>query len=179
LSLRALNPIYDIATFIKAIPLILQEFKEARFIIVGDGIEKANLIRLVQDLGVTDSIRFTGRLSNEDLERYTASADIYVSTSLSDGGLAASTAEAMASAVPVVITDFGNNAEWIEHGRAGCLFPLRDYTALANNVLYLLKNPEKAFEMSSLGKEIIFERNNWHKEMGKINLMYQGMIQNI
>ena len=40
-------------------------------------------------------------------------SDIYVSTSLSDGGLAASTAEAMACELPVIITNFGVNSKWI------------------------------------------------------------------
>jgi len=177
ISLRTLRPIYDITTFIKTIPLVLEQAKEARFVIVGDGPEKNNLVQLSQELGVADAVRFTGRLSDENLQRYIASSDIYVSTSLSDGGLAASTAEAMASEIPVIITDFGNNAEWVEHGRGGLLFPLQDFRALSNHIVYCLRNPERAAQMARCGKDIISEKNNWEKEMEKVDLMYHEIAR--
>lgn len=175
ISLRSLKPVYDIPTFIRAVPLVLEKIKEARFVVVGDGPEKDNLIRLSQDLGISDKVRFAGRLSDDDLQRYTASADIYVSTSLSDGGLAASTAEAMACEIPVVITDFGNNSEWVENNKSGLLFKLQDFKGLADGIIYLLNNPEKAAEMARNGRGIIDERNNWHKEMEKVEQMYQEL----
>lgn len=177
ISLRALNPIYNIATFIKAIPLILERREAARFVVVGDGSEKESLMQLSVDLGIQDKVRFTGRLSDDDLQRYTASADIYVSTSLSDGGLAASTAEAMACGVSVVITDFGDNSEWVVNNRSGLLFRLEDFRELADKIVYLMDNPEDATAMAIKGRMIIDERNNWHKEMEKVEQMYCELIQ--
>jgi len=176
ISLRTLRPVYDIPTFIQAIPTVRAQAPEARFVIVGGGPERENLERLTRELGVTDVVRFTGRLSDEDLQRYTASADLYVSTSLSDGGLAASTAEAMACEIPVVISDFGNNADWVERGSGGLLFPLQDDQALAKQIVHLLKNPGAAARIARRGREIIDERNNWHKEMQKIDRMYRELM---
>jgi glycosyltransferase involved in cell wall biosynthesis len=175
ISLRSLQPVYDISTLIRAVPLVLAQAQETRFIVVGGGPEMDKLVQLSRDLGVEGAVRFTGRMAQEDLQRYTASADIYVSTSLSDGGLAASTAEAMACEVPVVITDFGNNAEWVEHGAAGLLFPLSDHQALAAGILRILANPDDARRMGKRGREIIDERNNWHREMAKIESMYEEL----
>ena len=172
-SLRALKPVYDIATFIKAIPLVLKSHENARFVIVGDGSEKEMLQELAKNLKVDSHVRFVGRLSDSDLQRYTASADIYVSTSLSDGGLAASTAESMASNVPVVISDFGNNRDWVEDNENGLLFPLKDYEKLAEKLLYLLRNPGIREQIAAKGKETITTRNNYHKEMAKVGALYQ------
>ena len=174
ISLRALKPIYNVSTLIKAIPLVLEHIKEARFIIVGSGEEEEYLTNLVRELNVGEYVRFTGRLSDEDMQRYTASADIYVSTSLSDAGLSASTAEAMACGVPVVITDFGDNRLWTENEKSGLLFPLEDYKTLAEKIISLLKNPGHAKKMSESGINVIEHKNNWHIEMEKIDTIYQS-----
>ncbi len=178
ISLRALKPIYDIATFVRAIPRVLKSHENARFVIVGDGSEKEILQKLAKDLGVDSQVRFVGRLSDSDLQRYTASADIYVSTSLSDGGLAASTAESMASKVPVVISDFGNNRDWVEDNENGLLFPLKDFEKLAEKILYLLHNPEIRERFAEKGRNTIESRNNYHKEMAKVSAVYKEFGKN-
>lgn len=175
ISLRALRPIYNIETFVLAMPKILEKKPEARFVIVGDGEEREMLEQRAKELAVDSAVRFTGRLSDEDLQRYTASADVYVSTSLSDGGLAASTAEAMACSVPVVVSDFGNNRDWVEPGQTGLLFPLEDSSTLAEQVISLLDDPQKASEIGQNGMRTIDERNNYHREMEKVLQMYQRL----
>ncbi|HEB41408.1 MAG TPA: glycosyltransferase, partial [Candidatus Dependentiae bacterium] len=115
-------------------------------------------------------------LSDDDLIRYTASADVYVSTSLSDAGLAASTAEAMACAVPTIITDFGDNHKWIKSGENGFLFPLKDNNTLADRIVYLLKNPDIAKKVGKSGRVTINEKNNFQKEMAKIDSYYKDLI---
>lgn len=176
ISLRQLKPIYDIPTFIRSIPLIAKQNPEARFVIASDGPEKPKLIGLAEELGVEHLVRFVGFLSDEDLQRYTASADVYVSTSLSDAGLAASTAEAMASRVPVVITDFGNNRDWVEQGVSGLLFPLGDHEALAQRVCELLSDEAKAREFAASGRNVIESRNNWRTQMEKVEMLYQRTV---
>ncbi len=176
ISLRALHPIYNVETFIKAIPKVQQKYKNARFIVVGGGSEAEMLRNLAEELGVRESVLFTGRVSDEDLQRYTVSADIYVSTSLSDAGLAASTAEAMACQVPVIITDFGNNGQWVKDGESGLLFTMKDYRQLSDKIIYLLDNKDKAQHIAVSGCEVIKERNNWHKEMERVNIIYRELI---
>jgi L-malate glycosyltransferase len=177
ISLRALKPIYDISTFINAIPEVIRSYTKARFVVVGSGEEEEKLKQLAMNLEISKYVHFAGRLSDEDMQRYTASADIYVSTSLSDGGLAASTAEAMASEVPVVISDFGDNREWVENGKSGFLFPLKDHKRLAEKILYLLNNPDTAKKTAKAGRDIIENKNNWYREMEKVNFLYEHLAK--
>ena len=172
ISLRALRPIYDVATLIRAIPDVVRESHSVGFVIVGDGSERARLEQLCAELGVQAYTRFVGRLANADLQRYTASADIYVSTSLSDAGIAASTSEAMASEVPSVVSDFGNNGDWIENGVTGYLFPLSDVAALAGRIAQLLNDPEAGRAMGARARKVIEKNNNWHQEMAKVMRLY-------
>ncbi len=175
LSNRALREVYNVETLVRAVPPTIEKRPEARFVIVGGGDQREMLESLAAELGVADHVHFAGRLSDEDMIRYTASATIYVSTSLSDGGLAASTAEAMASEVPVVISDFGENADWVEHGTAGRLFPLRDRQALSDHLVELLESEKERRRLGVAGRTVITDRNDRYKEMAKVEKMYREL----
>ena len=176
ISLRNLEPLYDIETLIKAASLVLEEVKNVKFLILGEGSEEMRLKRLAKDLGVRDKIIFKGWVDQEELPRYLASSDIYVSTSLSDAGLAASTSEAMASGLPVVITDFGENIEWIKEG-GGFTFPLRDYKTLAEKITFLAKNEDVRISFGEINRSTIERKNNYYKEMEKIENEYKNIVK--
>jgi glycosyltransferase involved in cell wall biosynthesis len=177
ISLRQLKPIYDIPTFIRSMPLVLSEEPKARFVVASDGPDRKALVAQAEELGVGSAVRFVGYLSDEDLQRYTASADIYVSSSPNDAGLAASTAEAMASQVPAIITDYGNNRDWVVDGESGLLFTIEDHRQLADKIIYLLRNPDKAAIFAAQGREVINTRNNWNQAMEKVDALYRQVIR--
>jgi glycosyltransferase involved in cell wall biosynthesis len=124
ISLRSLESVYDVETLIKAIALVKREVPGAKCVIGGKGSQEEYLKTLAKSNGVAESTLFVGQISNDELPIYLRSSDIYVSTSLSDAGLSASTAEAMASGLPVVITDFGENSTWVKDGESGFIFPV-------------------------------------------------------
>lgn len=177
ISVRNFKPIYDIPSLIKAVPIILKDVPSAKFVIAGGGPQEASLKDLSKSLGVSDSILFVGFLANDKLPEYLASADIYVSTSLSDSGLSSSTAEAMACGIPVVITDFGDNYKWVKNDVNGFLVPLKNPDALAEKIIYLLKNPEVCRVFGEKNRMIIEEKNNFDEEMEKIEDLYIDLIQ--
>jgi glycosyltransferase involved in cell wall biosynthesis len=124
-------------------------------------------------LGISDSVKFVGFIPNEKLPEYLASADVYVSTSLSDAGLAASTAEAMACGLPVIVTDFGDNRRWVKNGVNGFIVPLRDPKTLADKIVYLLKNENIRKEFGIRNRIIIEKKNNYYKEMERMEHIYE------
>jgi glycosyltransferase involved in cell wall biosynthesis len=173
ISSRGLEPIYDIETLVESVPLVLKEVPEAKFVIAGRGSQEAKLKEQVESLGVSSSVRFTGWIPNDKLLEYLNSADIYVSTALSDGGLASSTLEAMACGLPVIITDFGDNKKWVEDGVNGFLIPLSDPKVLASKIIHLIRNKEIRDKFGQINLQIIEEKNDWQKEMRKIEELYE------
>ena len=119
---------------------------------------------------------FIGRYLNSDLPKMLRSADVYVSTSLSDAGIAASTAEAMASGLPVVITDTGENRRWVEEGESGFVVAARDSSALAEKLILLLKDFQKRADMGQAARAVIVERNNYVREMEKMEVLYRDLL---
>lgn len=177
ISARNMHPVYDIGTLIRAVPLVLAAQPDTRFAIAGDGPERPALEELARSLGVERSVRFLGPLPASLIAEHLASADVYVSTSTSDGGLAATTAEAMACGTPVVITDFGQNRVWVDDGRSGRLFPVRDHAALAAELLPLLRDPQARRALGQAGRDVIRTRNDYHREMARVEALYVSLVR--
>jgi glycosyltransferase involved in cell wall biosynthesis len=175
LSLRSLEPVYDIETFIHAMPTVLQACPEAAFVIAGGGSLASRLQEQVKELGLEGHVCFTGPLAGAKVPETLASADVYVSTSLSDGGLAASTAEAMACGTPVVITDSGENDLWVQDGSNGLLVPVRQPEALAAGIIKLLRDEELRNRMAYEGRATILEKCSYLREMEKMFTLYREL----
>lgn len=172
ISLRNLEPIYNIETLLRAVPEVVSKFDSVRFVVGGGGSAAGDLHGLAESLGVSRFVHFMGKYAHDELPGYLRTADIYVSTSLSDAGIAASTAEAMSVGLPVVVSDSGENAKWIHDGENGFLFPVEDSKCLAKTILKLLQNPTLRLKISGPARETILSRNNYSCEMGKMNSLY-------
>lgn len=176
ISLRSLKKIYDVGSLIRAIPLVLKELPDAKFLILGDGPEEKPLKKLAESLLIVKSTRFVGTISNDKLPDYLALADVYVSTALSDAGLAASTAEAMACSLPVIITDTAENKKWVKDGQNGFIVSVKDPEALAKKIIFLLKDKRIREKFGKINRKIIIERNNYFKEMKKMETLYKQRV---
>lgn len=168
ISLRSLKEIYDVQSLVESAPDVLKEFPNAIFIIAGDGPLKQVLINRAKELGIIENMRFVGNVDSNQMPSYLRLADIYVSTALSDAGIASSTAEAMAVGLPVVITDFGDNPEWVKHGDSGFLIPLRSPKKLAEYINLLARDKKMSRDMGIFGRNVILRKNDWAVEMSKM-----------
>jgi len=178
-TVRQLEPRYDPETIIRAVPYVKDEFPNTKFIIIGDGSQKKYLEELAKSLDCSKNVEFTGRIVNEDLPKYFVRSDIYVSTSLSDGGLSSATAEAMACELPVVVTAFGDNEKWVEDGKTGFIIPLQDPKSLAQRITKLLRNKKIGEKMGKINRQIIKTRLNMDVEMKKLDQLYKNLINGI
>ena len=176
ISIRKLKPIYNVEMLIRAVPLVLEHEPQASFIIAGDGEQKKYLERLATSLGVSENVRFVGWVPHDELPNYLASADVYISTSLSDGA-SISLQEAMACEVPPVVTGIPANREWIKDGENGFLVPIDDMQAMADRIVYLIRNKEVREKWGKEGRKIIKERAEYEEEMSKMEKIYEGMVR--
>ena len=174
-SLRTLEPLYDIPTFIRAAPLTLKAVPDARFKIVGSGFLEAELRALVNELGMQDCVSFLGRIPNNELPELLRSCDVYVSTSLSDAGIASSTAEAMSCGLPVVVSDSGENRLWVKDGVNGFVIPVSNPEELAKKLVVLLGDRDMRIRMGQANREEIKLRNDYFGEMSKMEHLYLAL----
>lgn len=170
ISLRAHKPLYDLGTLIKAAAKIAKTHK-TRFAIAGDGPMWKTHMKMVSELGANNT-SLPGNIPPNQVAEELAKADIYVNTSLSDAGLAASTAEAMACGLPIITTDFGDNPKWIKPQQNGLLFEPRNADQLAEQIAWMIEHPLRRRMMGKIGRRIIQNRDNNQKEMKKMEEIY-------
>jgi glycosyltransferase involved in cell wall biosynthesis len=175
-STRNLAPIYDVETLVRAIPLVLAETAQASFIIAGTGEQRDYLTELARTLGVSGNTKFIGWVPRSELPGYLSSADIYVSSSLSDG-TSNSLLEAMACGLAPIVTDIPANRAWINDGENGFLFPTRDHEALASKIIYLLSNDDTRADFGKRSQEIVRQKAEQQTEMKKLEGAYNELVQ--
>ncbi len=174
-SIRNFEPVYDIETLIQAIPSVLSQSPEAKFVIAGEGSQRDCLEELAKSLGIWERIRFVGRIAHDELPKYLTSADIYVSTSLSDSGASISLLEAIACGLPAIVTDVGDVRKWIENGKNGFVIPVKSAELLAEKIVYLLRNGDLRKKARKANRVLVEEKASFEKEMGKVERLYQEL----
>jgi glycosyltransferase involved in cell wall biosynthesis len=176
MSIRSLDPIYDLETLIRSIPLALEQIPEVKFIIAGEGVQKNYLKDLAMSLDVLDSISFVGHLPHDQIPSYLASADVYVSTSLSDG-TSTSLIEAMSCGLTPVVTNVGDIEKWIANGETGFVIPVKRPDLLAEKIVYLLNNEELRDKMGKANRRLVEEKADYEKEWKKVENTYFEQIE--
>lgn len=134
---RNLEPVYDIATAIRAFAQVHQQLPQSRMTIAGSGPLLASLQQLASDLGVRDSVQFAGRIDNDQMAALYQSADLMLNPSQVDN-MPISILEAFASGVAVVSTNVGGVPYIAEHERSALLVNAGDAEAMAKAMLRLL-----------------------------------------
>jgi glycosyltransferase involved in cell wall biosynthesis len=140
---------------IEAVPIILKKIPSARFMIVGGGELESELRAQAFRLGFAEFFVFTG--FRKDVGNCLDAFDLFVLPSIMEG-LNNSIVEAMMMEKPVVGTNVGGIPEIVKHGETGLLVPPGDPASLAEAVVELLENPEKAHTLASAGRD--FAMNN-------------------
>jgi glycosyltransferase involved in cell wall biosynthesis len=172
LSLRRLEPVYNIDTIIKGFSFLKEEGFKGKLVIAGGGPEENRLRKLAQDLKLSDGIHFVGMVPHHEVAEYLRASQIYLSMSLSDGS-STSLLEAMACGTFPIVSDIPANREWIVDGDNGFLVSPFDAKKLAQRVSDALNNSSFAKTASKKNVEIIQTRAQLNENLKKISLLYR------
>ena len=133
-----------ITHLLQAVPAIIRRHPRVRVLIVGGGFLEADLRREAAALGLGDRIVFTGW--RPDGVQILPVFDVFVMSSLWEA-MPMVLLESMAAALPIVVTDVGENRDIVDDGRCGVVIPPANADAIARGVGQLLADPGAAREM--------------------------------
>jgi len=131
---------------IPAIPHILKEFPNVRFIWVGEGGERDNLSAALHEYNVSDKVFLLGFRS--DIPKLLKASDLFVFPTRYEGGQSSAIAEAMAYGLPIVTSRASGIPEVIEHKVHGLLFRTGDSCDLLETLRWALRHPNEMQKMS-------------------------------
>jgi glycosyltransferase involved in cell wall biosynthesis len=147
----AVSPTYDLLivgelietkqmhVLLEAVSALQGRGHEVRAAVVGTGPLEEQLQARARELGIAGKVDFLG--FRNDVESLYASSKIFVLTSRYEG-LSVALTEAMASGLPVVISDVGEQRELVREGRNGYLFEVGDTATLTDRLELLLGDAE-------------------------------------
>ncbi len=127
----------DIA--LRAFAEVLKHVPTARFAVLGKGDDRERLEKLVAELGLADSVRFYGFVTEQEKIEWLRKARVVVYPSPKEGwGI--STTEAAACGTPVVASNSEGLRDAVQDGRTGFLVPHEDVSAWASQIRRLIED---------------------------------------
>ena len=159
---------------LEAVPDVLRDYPNAKFVFVGDGYMKSQLEERAKQLNVMHAVRFTGYISNEEKANLMKACNCVIVPSRNEPfGIVV--LEAWSCAKPVIATHGTGAGELIWHGVTG----LRVYQApnsIAWGIKEILKNPEKAKWMGKNGRYAAEKEFTWDKVAEQTLKVYEEVL---
>jgi len=175
---RGFDSIYDTDTLFSAMKLIHEKRPDVKFMLLGIGTEFDRFRGNVLKFDLWKSVTYLGHIPNNELPEYLASADVSITTALSDGGIPVSTIEALACGVPVVSTDAGDAKFWVRDGESGYVVEKKNSEMIAVRVLDILSDKEKRIQFGLRARQIVEKSQDYTLEMKRIENLYLKLINN-
>ena len=141
--------------FIKALAQHPELRDRLRLVLIGEGPLRAICQQLLEDAGVADLAWLPGERS--DVPDVMRGLHCFVLPSLAEG-ISNTILEAMASALPVVATAVGGNADLVTHGKTGVIVPANDAQEMADAIARFASAPPRAAAMGRAGRVKVEER---------------------
>lgn len=159
-----------------AMPLILKEIPSVKLLIVGNGPLLKQLIQTAISLEIQDKVIFAGE--RHDTWSIYPIMDIFILPSLWEG-LGIVILESMARGKPVIASDIPGPNEVIEHGQTGFLVPVKNSEALAEKIIYLLRDRHLQTIFAQKGREKVIEQFRAQRMAEEIEGIYRELLEGL
>jgi glycosyltransferase involved in cell wall biosynthesis len=153
---------------------LLKTRADTRLEIVGNGSHREALEQLAADLGIAERVHFHGFLSDEELLRTYARADVFCMPSIAELQSLA-TMEAMSAATPVVLADAMALPHLVRSGENGYLYPPRDVRALAAAIDDVLDDRATIDRMGKASEHLV-ARHDIAQVLGRFEAIYEHVL---
>lgn len=167
-SVGRLNPVKAHNDLMRAVKLLVERGFDVRLQIAGEddrggsGYRKT-LEQLIQENHLGDRVELLGAVSEPRIREGLEQAHVFALASLNEGTSVA-IMEAMAMAMPVVVTAVGGTPKLVQDGINGVLVEPQDPVAMADQIEALLLNPEFAMKLGGAARQTIAE--DYHHRRG-------------
>lgn len=152
-----------------ALELLIQHRHQFRFLLVGDGPDRAELERFVRDKGLNDTVQFRGPVPHHELDDLLRLADVGFVMDTTDLICPIKIQEYMAIGLVPLAPAYKCNQEIVDDMVSGILFRPRDAASFSENALRLfeLKRSGRLLDLRKKAQEVARERFSWESTWGR------------
>jgi phosphatidylinositol alpha-1,6-mannosyltransferase len=166
---------------IEALSGLVASHPHLRYVIVGDGEERARLERIAAERGVADRVVFAGVVAPETLPAYYAAADLFVHPNRVEAGdfegFGIVFLEAAAASLPVIGGNTGGVPEAVSDGRNGVLVSGTDVEELRAAIVRFADDPALRASMGRAGREMAASAFDWSSAAGKLAAIHEQVAR--
>ena len=165
-------------TLFQSISKVVQNFKDAKFVISGEGFRqnKEKLLKLAEKLKIENSVLFVGYFPDEKLPDLYAASDIFVLPALYEN-FPFAILEAQATGLPVISTKVGGIPELVTNNKNGLLVEPANSEQLTEGIMILLENPEFAEELGKRARQLVKEKFAWPLITNEVVDLYNKILK--
>jgi glycosyltransferase involved in cell wall biosynthesis len=144
-------------------------------LVVGGGVRRPEMEKLVQELGLAQQVHFLG--TRFDIPDLLAAMDIFALPGSHGEGISLSILEAMAAGLPIIASRVGGTPELIRHEETGLLVPVGDSQALAECLSRLLEAPAWARQLGDAARKEACGHFSLDRVGREIEETYEALIR--
>ena len=149
---------------IRALAELRNQDLKLGYVIAGEGEERNRLGTMAKELGVSQWVKFMGRVSDEDKILIFSSVDIHIMPSVQLGpmteGFGIVFLESAAAGLPSIAGNVGGQPEAVKDGKTGIIVDGTDLNQIKDAIQRLASNPDLCRSMGEAGKRWA-EENDW------------------
>lgn len=142
---------------IQATQKLIRDGRSLRLCFVGDGPDRTELQKLVDDLGIAQQIKFEGSLNQDQIQDFYRKADIFALASFAEG-IPVVLMEAMSMEIPCVATSINGIPELIHNGLDGLLVAPSDHEGMAAALARLMDDPALRESIGKAGRQRVLKK---------------------
>ena len=164
---------------IKALAKVLENNPNVHLLLVGGGPQEESLKQLVEQLGLSSSVTFTGRVPHDVVGSYYSLVDLLVyprkSMRLTELVTPLKPLEAMAQGKICLASDVGGHQELIKDGENGYLFSANNVDELSNKILEIIDNRAQWPAIVERGRHYVENERNWQVSVSFYKPVYERL----
>ena len=176
-TIKTLEKKYGIDYLIKGFKLVKESEPDQDIVlkIAGSGSQMDNLVKLVKELDIEESVEFLGRIPLQDVANTFNTFDIAIFPSLRESfGVAA--VEAQACQVPVIVSNVGGHPEVVVNGESGIVIEPENQNQIKDAILKLLEDNKLRKSMGIRGRNFIRENYEVNLNFNDIEKIYKKIL---
>ena len=173
-TVGSLTPVKGHSVLFAAFARLAAGLGNAKLVLIGDGPLRTMLAEQAQQLGIASRVVFAG--SWRDVSRVLPALDLYVSSSLAEG-CSNAVLEAMATALPCVVTDVSDQGRLVAGVDPGLVVPSGDVAALGRILEYLATRRDRAVEIGRRHRLLIEDRYDFTRTVAEYESLYDRLIK--
>lgn len=145
--------------------------------IYGDGEEKENLQKIINDNGLKNRVRLKGVIENKYVPEILKDLDIFaLSSVLNSESFGVAAVEAMSVGIPVVATDVDGFKEVVDNEITGFIVSKKNVEEMSDKLLELVLNEQLRLEMGAKSREKVLEQYNFSSNVDTMISLYEKNI---